>query len=128
MSKSESFLWKLFYLLIFLIIVKVIGNFFGVQLEHKYTWFNFIFLGIPVLLLIIHSFITLSVSRSILFVLLASSIGTIIEYIGLRDGIFFGGHYIYKPQLTLFTVPISVIFYWAVFIYTGYCLTNSFLY
>lgn len=128
MNKIESVLWKLFYFLIFIIFVKVIGDFFGVQLEHKYPWFNFIFLGIPVALLVVHSVITLSKFGSALFVLLASSIGTIMEYIGLRDGTFFGGHYIYKPQLTLFTVPVSVIFYWAVFIYTGYCLTNAFLY
>lgn len=128
MNKTESLLWKLFYFLIFIIFVKVIGNFFGVQLEHKYSWFNFIFLGIPVALLVVHSIITLSKFRSALFILLASSVGTIMEYIGLRDGTFFGGHYIYKPQLTLFTVPVSVIFYWTVFIYTGYCLTNAFLY
>ena len=128
MNKLIPFLWKLFYFLIFIILIKVLGNFFGVQLEHKYVWFNLIFMGIPVLLLMIHSFITLSVSRSFLFIFLASGIGAFMEYVGMQNGAFFGGHYVYKPQLTLFTVPISVIFYWAVFIYTGYCLTNSFLY
>lgn len=128
MNKLIPFLWKLFYFLIFIILIKVLGNLFGIQLEHKYVWFNFIFMGIPVLLLIIHSFITLSVFRSLIFIFLASGIGALMEYIGMRNGTFFGGHYIYKPQLTIFTVPISVIFYWAVFIYTGYCLTNSFIY
>lgn len=128
MNKTESFLWKLFYFLILIILVKVIGNFFGVQLEHKYSWFNFIFLGIPVMLLIVHSLITLSKFRSAFFILLAATVGTLMEYIGLKYGTFFGGNYIYKTQLTLFTVPVSVIFYWAVFIYTGYCLTNSFIY
>lgn len=128
MNKLTSHLWNLFYFLILIILIKVGGNFFGIQLEHKYSWFHFIFLSIPVLLLVIHSFITLSIFRSILFILLASGIGTFMEYIGMRNGTFFGGHYIYKLQLTLFTVPVSVIFYWAVFIYTGYCLTNSFIY
>lgn len=80
------------------------------------------------MLLIVHSLITLSKSRSVFFILLAAGVGTLMEYIGLKYGTFFGGNYVYKTQLTLFTVPLSVIFYWAVFIYTGYCLTNSFLY
>ena len=128
MNKVSSCLWALFYLIIFLVLLKVVGGIFGIQFEQRYTWFNIVFLGIPVVSLILHSFITLSISRSLLFMALAASIGTIMENIGLRDGVFFGGHYVYGPQLTLFTVPFSVILYWIVFIYTGYCVTNAFLY
>lgn len=128
MNKIEWFLWKLFQFLILIIVIKVFVGFFGIQLEHRYNWFNLIFLGIPVLLLIVHAHISLSLFRSIFFILLAAGVGTLMECIGLKYGVFFGGNYVYKPQLTLFTVPVSVIFYWAVFIYTGYCLTNSFLY
>ncbi len=128
MHKLDSFLWAIFYLVIVVISAVVLGNLSGVHPENKYPLFNLLFLGLPVLLLITHSFSTLSIPRSIFFIILASGIGTLMEYFGLKDGTFFGGHYIYKPQLTLFTVPVSVIFYWAVFIYTGYCLTNAFLY
>jgi len=128
MNKGEKLLWLFFYFLIFTIIIKVIGTFFGVQLEKQFQWFRFIFLGLPIILLILHSIITLSFIRGILFILLASVTGTFFEHIGLKYGTFFGGHYLYKPETTLFGVPVSVIFFWAVFIYTGYCLTNSFLF
>lgn len=94
----------------------------------KYNLFRFLFLGVPVLLLVLHSFLTLSFRRGLFFIILASTIGLLMEMWGLKDGVIFGGHYIYKQnQLTLFDVPISVVLYWAVFIYTGYCLVNSFL-
>lgn len=128
MKRIEKSLWLIFYFLIFTIIVKLIGNFLGIQLEDKFQWFTYIFLGLPVILLILHSIITLGFIKGIFFMLLASAAGTFFEHIGLRGGTFFGGHYIYKPEITLFNVPISVIFFWAVFIYTGYCLTNSFLF
>lgn len=127
MIKLETVLWKLFYFLISVILLKILFSLLGIDIEQKFNWSNFVFLAVPVLLLLFHSFIILS-HRAIFFILLASGIGTFMENIGLRDGIFFGGHYVYKPQMTLFNVPVSVILFWAVFIYTGYCLTNSFLY
>ena len=51
------------------------------------------------------------------------------EYLGLHFGTVFGGQYVYRPgQLSIAGVPVSVIAFWAVFIYTGYCITTSFLY
>ncbi len=128
MSKIENVLWKLFYFLILLIIVKLLGDFLELKLEENFTWFRILFLVTPVIILLLHSFLTLTLGRGLFFVFLASATGLIMEYLGLRDGTIFGGHYIYKPQLTFFNVPISVIAYWAVFIYVGYCLINSFLY
>ena len=128
MNKVEKPLWLVFYLLIFTIIVKATVNFLGIQLENQLQRFNLIFLGLPVVLLILHSTITLGFTKGTFFILLASATGMFFEHIGLKNGIFFGSHYIYKPQTTLFNVPISVILFWAIFIYTGYCLTNSFLY
>ena len=128
MKKLEKLLWLSFYLLIFTIIIKLIGNCFGVQLENQYKTFHLIFLGLPVILLILHSILTLGLYKGIMFMLLASATGAFFENIGLKYGTFFGGNYIYKNQATLFTVPFSVILFWAVFIYTGYCLSNSFLY
>lgn len=128
MNRIVRIIWLIFYLLILVIIIKVLGNIFGIQFEHKYSWFRILFLGLPVIILFVHSFITLSLPRSLFFIFLAMASGTFFEYVGLRDGTFFGGNYVYKLQSTLFNVPVSVILFWAVFIYTGYCLTNSFLY
>jgi len=121
-------MWKVFYLLIFISVIKTAGDVMGVQLEEKYLWFKMIYYGIPGLLLALHSILTLSPKRVFLFVLLASGTGAIMEYFGLKIGAFFGGHYVYSPQITLITVPIKVIVYWAIFIYTGYCIVTSFLY
>ncbi|MFH0773158.1 MAG: carotenoid biosynthesis protein [bacterium] len=98
------------------------------QLEEKYKWFRLLFFALPGVLLFLHAILTLSPKKALLFIFLASGTGTIMEYIGLKDGVFFGGHYIYKSQATLFTVPFNVILYWAVFIYAGYSIVNSFLY
>jgi putative membrane protein len=128
MKIIEKTLWIVFYFLLFIIFIKLIGDLIGIQIGEKYPWFKLLFLGLPVILLLLHSILTLSFARATFFILLASITGLVMEYIGLRDGTIFGGHYIYKPQLTMFNVPVSVIFYWAVFIYTGYCLVNSFFY
>lgn len=64
------------------------------------------------------------------------------EIIGLQYGTIFGSHYRYvasscmvfsnlsafNPQFCLYGVPISVIFYWAVFIYARHSISNSFLF
>jgi len=128
MKKVEWALWKVFYLLVFVIGIKIMGDLAGAQLEENYAWFRILFFALPGILLIFHSILVLSPKRALLFVLLAAGTGSIMEYIGLRDGVFFGGHYVYASQLTLFTVPLEVILYWAVFIYVGYSIVNSFLY
>ena len=128
MKKLEGLLWKVFYFLIFVIVIKIAGDLAGIRLEEDYLSFKILFFSLPVVILVLHSLIALSLKRSILFIFLAVTTGTIMEYIGLKDGTFFGGHYIYKPQIALFNVPINVILFWAVFIYTGYSITNSFLF
>ncbi len=50
------------------------------------------------------------------------------ENLGLKDGVIFGGQYFYHPSMpTLLAVPIQVIVYWAIFIFTGISITDSFL-
>jgi len=128
MKTVESLLWKVFYTLIFVIGIKIVGDLSGLELEESNNWFRIIMYSLPGIILVLHSILTLSAPRALLFVLLASGTGAVMEYIGLRDGVFFGGHYIYKSQATFYTVPYDVILYWSVFIYTGYSITNSFFY
>lgn len=91
--------------------------------------FKHILLILPVIGTILHAFWTLGVSRGIFFLTLASTLGFIFEVLGLNYGVIFGGSYNYNPgSNSLFGVPFSVIIYWAIFIYTGYCIVNSFLY
>lgn len=128
MSAVEKNIWGLFYFFIFVVVLRLSADMFGVKLEEQFFLFKLVFLAIPVLLLILHSFHTLSFYKSVLFISLAAITGTVMEYMGLTYGTVFGGYYVYKSQFTLFHVPLSVIAYWGVFIYIGYCLVNSFLY
>lgn len=119
-KNKEKLLWKIFFFILFLSVIQIIGLLMGVQLDELYPIFKLIFLGVPIILIILHSFITLSPMRGIFFLLLAAALGFTSEYFGLKYGQFFGTFYTYSPQITVFTVPLQVLFYWAVFIYTGY--------
>jgi len=124
---KNKVVWNIFYILLIIIFVDILASFLGVEID-KNNFFRFLLLCIPVILLLLHSFFTLSFVRGLFFIILASTVGLLMEMWGLKDGVVFGGHYVYKQnQLALFNVPVSVILYWAVFIYTGYCLINSFL-
>lgn len=127
MKRPEKLVWKIFYVILILSVLKIIGSYCGVQLEDVNSNLKPFFLGIPILLVILHSSVVLSPKRALFLLLLASFIGFTSEFLGLRYGQFFGTFYTYKPQITLFAVPVQVIFYWAAFIYTGYGVTNSVL-
>jgi uncharacterized membrane protein len=98
-------------------------SFFQISLSSSLILF------IPLLFLILHSIWTLSFFRGILFILTACFTGFIFEFIGLKYNTIFGGNYLYFPEgIKIFTVPLNIILCWGVFIYIGYCITNSFLY
>jgi len=124
LKKSEKILiivFLLFTIFVFLCL------FFGVA-DFKNTGgiIESLFLLFPVLLMILHSFVVLSPKRGIMFILIGIVIGTVMEYFGLKDGVIFGGEYVYNMAFPkLFTVPLPVVFFWPVFIYTSYSLTNA---
>ena len=90
---------------------------------------TFLVLLFPILCILLHSFWSLTMPRAIMFLLLASLTGLFSEIWGLSSGVIFGGHYVYQQSAyMLFHVPYIVPIYWAVFIYTSYCVTNSFLF
>ena len=70
----------------------------------------------------------LTIRRGLAFILLAGFIGWAAEAVSLHYGTVFGGDYIYPAQAGVFGVPLTIITYWAVFIYTGYWLVTTFLY
>jgi uncharacterized membrane protein len=124
----QRWIWKLFYLLIAVIVVHNVGLVFGVHLS-KNIFFHTLLLILPVSLFLLHTIYTLGIKRSLLFILLTSGTGWAMETIGLKYGVVFGGRYIYEGnQWMVGIVPLSVVLYWAVFIYTGYNIVCSFLY
>lgn len=128
MKLKAKILWIIFFFIILASVASIIGDLLGPSL-FKISFFNSLILFVPVVLLFLHSIWTLSFFRGITFILIACLTGFIFEFIGLRYGTVFGGNYIYSPEaIKIFTVPLNVILYWGVFIYTGYCVANSFLY
>jgi uncharacterized membrane protein len=121
-------LWIIFFLILLTSVINILGELFNLSFLQNH-FLDFLMLYLPALLLLLHSIWTLSFFRGVLFILIAFLTGFIFEFIGLKYGVVFGGNYVYAPGgIKVFAVPLNVILYWAVFIYTGYCITNSFLY
>ncbi len=128
MLAKAKIVWSLFFLILLVSAVNVLGKLFEPSFLQS-RFLSSLMLYLPVLLLLLHSIWTLSFFRGISFILIAAFTGFIFEFIGLKYGVVFGGNYVYAPGgIKFFTVPLNVIFYWSVFIYIGYCITNSFLY
>lgn len=83
---------------------------------------------LPVIFMTAHAIVTSTLKRGVFLISIAFVIGLIAEVVGMRTGLIFGGYYQYlRSTPGILGVPITVPFFWAVFIYTGYSVTNSFL-
>ncbi len=77
----------------------------------------------PVILTAVHAGISLGWKDAGKFVLVAMVTGWVMEYWGLKYGVIFGGKYQYLGDWQMIgPVPIWVVMYWLVFIYSGYTL------
>lgn len=128
---SEKYKNKIIWFFSFVVIgvgfLKILGDFTGKNLDQS-NWFLGLFLISSVTLLLLHSFETLSPLRAAFFIFLASGTGLLAEVLGLKYGVLFGGYYFYRAgQLSILGVPLAAVLYWSIFVYTGYCIVNSFL-
>lgn len=121
-------LWIVFFINILVIALNIFDRLLDLGVTKSLTVKLFI-LFVPIILLFLHSMYSLGRVRGLFFIIIASLVGLGSEVWALRTGTIFGGHYIYRPDgLMIFNVPIAVAFFWGAFIYTGYCITTSFLY
>jgi uncharacterized membrane protein len=128
MKISEKLVWIIFISSLVVISIECLGILVGVQMR-DYLWFRVLFLGLPILLLITHSMVTLTSSRTLFLIALSLLAGLRVEAWGLSSGTLFGGHYVYHfGQFTIAGIPLEVVSYWAVFIYSGYSIVSSFFY
>jgi uncharacterized membrane protein len=126
----ERILWPVFCLnlLVLFIHLFIIKEPIGIDFDLT-SPITLLVLVLPVAILFLHSTLTLGKVRGLFFVFLASIIGLIFEFWGLKTGTVFGGEYIYQSVgPSVLGVPLSVICFWSVFIYLGYSISNSFLY
>lgn len=128
MKISEKFVWITFISSLMVIGIDYLGILVRVQMKDD-LWFRVLFLGLPILLLITHSIVTLTSLRALFLITLSLLAGLGAEAWGLSYGTLFGGHYVYHfGQFTIAGVPLEVVSYWAVFIYSGYSIASSFFY
>lgn len=128
MESKIRTLWILFFITLLASVVNIAGELFNVDFL-KTDHFNSLILYLPVIAVLLHAVWTLSPFRGLLFIATSCLTGFVFEFFGLKYGTVFGGSYEYlREEIKFLTVPINVIFYWGVFIYTGYCVTNSFLF
>ena len=126
---KEKILWYLFYSVFSVSLLSAIGALFHLGFAGTFLFKIILPSTLPILLLILHSFWTLSILRGLFLISLAGLTGLFFEIVGLKYGTFFGGQYIYNATMPqIFGVPFMVVLYWALFIYTGYAITNSFVY
>lgn len=119
----EKVLWSLFLI----DILGVLGGLSG--LAYPAT-IKLVITYLPLFLLVIHACWTLGSKRGLTFISLAGFVGYAAEAISLNYFPLFGGSYTYAHGAgpTITKVPVSVIAYWAVFIYIGYWLMTTSLY
>jgi uncharacterized membrane protein len=136
----EEFLYLLFGVILAVLLADAAGGFLN-QDWAEHIVFDLLKVLLPLVLLVTHSAYFLSLKRSLVFILFLCLGGLIAEVIGLKTGILFGGYYHYLPgslmifsgiplfseRLFFWGVPLPVVFYWAVFIYAAYSISNSFL-
>lgn len=66
--------------------------------------------------------------RSLIFIFLSAGTGFISEYLGLHYGWMVTSSYSYQPGLLdIGGVPLIILIFWSIFIYTGYSIANSFV-
>ncbi|MSU45068.1 MAG: carotenoid biosynthesis protein [Candidatus Zambryskibacteria bacterium] len=129
MKNEEKTIWYIFYLYLFTALLNIFGILFHFQLFNNSLFRIILPTYLPLFVLILYAFHTLSIPRNLFFIILASLMGLFFEIYGLSSGTFFGGEYIYNLKMQLvFGVPFLIILYWIFFIYLGYSITNSFLY
>ena len=124
MNNKEKLLWVFF-------LIFTLASLITYSTESSFSQTKplaILILYLPIVLTLLHAILTLSTTRAALFFTLVIVLGFIFEYLGLRDGILFGGAYAYMLRgIYLLTVPVIVLAYWSVFMYLGYTITNSFL-
>lgn len=118
-------LWIVFFIDLLVIALDAFSGLFNFNLP----LLRFLVLCVSIILLFLHAIYTLGKARALFFIFLAAAIGFISEILALKTGVIFGGYYIYRAsEFMIYGVPWQVVFFWAVFIYIGYCITTSFLY
>ncbi|NTU47146.1 carotenoid biosynthesis protein [Candidatus Roizmanbacteria bacterium] len=126
MKKLEQIVWGLFALNGASVLISTIALFLSASYAQSIGYKGTVLL-IPSLMMILHAVYFLGIRKSVLFLSIAAGIGFLFEYVGLHYGVIFGGNYTYSmagPEIG--DVPIFVVLFWAIFIYTGYSITNSF--
>jgi uncharacterized membrane protein len=129
--KLKNIIWLLYLIAVGLSILGSLSNFFSLGCSgalsclSRWEYARYIF---AILIIAVHGTYTIGWRKIGLFVLLASGIGFVSEYLGLHYGSLVGVGYAYQTAYaTVLDVPILILIFWSFFIYSCYSITNSFL-
>ncbi len=126
---KEKILWYIISVEFLVILISGLGTLLHWPFVQSFIFAVVMPATVPILLLILHACWTLNFRRGLFLLMLAGCTGLFFEVIGLKYGRFFGGPYAYHSTVSLiYGVPFLVVLYWALFVYTGYAITTSFLY
>ncbi len=120
-------LWTVFLFLAFYGVLRMIGILFRWNPDFLNST-DFVIFYLPILFLFVYCILTMGILRGVGIILVTFLIGSLFEFIGLKYGSFFGGHYFYRENyIMLLGIPVVISFYWAGLIIIGYELVSSFL-
>ncbi|OIP96890.1 hypothetical protein AUK40_04495 [Candidatus Wirthbacteria bacterium CG2_30_54_11] len=89
-------------------------------------FFTHVVLLLPLLAFGVHGWWTIGGRRTFLFFLISAGIGLMVESLGVRNGVLFGGSYQYVRGIPSITdIPILIPLYWCIFTYTCHMLISS---
>ena len=119
-----------FFFVILLMLLPLLFMIVGLPFEWSQA------LGLPLVALVaafvaMHGIRTTGPANTAVLLTISGAIGFAAEAVSLRTGTVFGSRYRYPPEMweggMLMDVPLAIPLFWAVFVYVGYSVVNSFL-
>jgi uncharacterized membrane protein len=121
---SEKILWVMFFgFMVLAFFDGLSGKIFNA--DPGLNPYYIIKITYPFIVIFYQVILFLGMKRGIGLLVLAASVGSIFEMIGLSQGVIFGGQYFYRDSIfSIGGLPISILIYWAVFIYSGWSVVS----
>jgi uncharacterized membrane protein len=121
---SEKILWVMFFgFMVLAVFDGLSGKIFNA--DPGLNIYYIIKIIFPFIVIFYQVVLFLGIGRGIALLVLAAFIGFIFEMIGLSQGVIFGGQYFYRDSIfSIGGLPISILIYWAVFIYSGWSVVS----
>lgn len=123
-KKKNKIIWVFFCLSSFLVLGDIFLSLSGFSSPIFFEKFKLYF---PPFVVFTHLLYVLSFWRGMFFIFISGLFGFVFELLGTKYGDFLAVGYHYNLDnydYSIFNIPLVVIIYWILFIYTGYIITD----